>query len=296
MTKIDLSKLKLQAYPCPICGSHNHRKIYSIQGFAIVRCNSCSMTFVNPRICNEQIFDIYRYEYFQRRKDGYDNYQTIAHLRIQTFEKWYQDILPFCKSKGLALDIGCAAGYFLDVLKRDLWQTEGIELEEKMYQSLIKQGYKVSNQPLEDFVPSDQYDLITMFDVIEHLPELQADFAKLADMLSANGILVLATPNIDSFQSKVFGDRWFQFKPIEHLYYFSPRTLKHLAQKHGLYIESINKSGQYADIPFISDRLQRYGFKLLVNVFNLFVKLFRLKNFNWYADTGSIFVIMRKYN
>jgi 2-polyprenyl-3-methyl-5-hydroxy-6-metoxy-1,4-benzoquinol methylase len=302
MTKLDLSKFKLQEYACPVCGNigdrQQHKKIFTIQGFKIVRCPVCTMTFVNPRICNEQIVDIYRFSYFQRRKDGYDNYESIAHLRIQTFEKWYGDILPFLKSKDFdklrALDIGCAAGYFLNVLEKQNWEAEGIELDQDMYQLLVKRGYKVSNVPLEEFTSPHQFDLITMFDVLEHLPALQDDFAKLSDLLLLQGLLVIATPNIDSTQRKMFGNRWFQFKPIEHLYYFSPVTIKKLAQKNGLRIEAILNSGQYADIPFISDRLKRYGFSFFARFLNALVKLLGLKNLNWYADTGSMFVVLRK--
>jgi len=252
------------------------------------------MTFVNPRISNEQLFDVYRYEYFHRDQNGYDDYESIADLRIQTFKKWYKDIIPYCRHQKFALDIGCAAGYFLDVLKENQWEIEGIELEHRMYSLLIEKGYNVSNDPLEYFTSSHQYDLITMFDVLEHLPELQRDFAKISNLLSPQGILALSTPNIDSFQHRLFRSRWFQFKPVEHLYYFSPSTLQRLAQDHGLHIEVIRKSGQYSNIPFIIDRLKHYGFNNLVSLFSFFVKLFSLENLNWYADTGSLFVILRK--
>ena len=294
MSKLDISKFNIQKYPCPICGGGRNKKLYLIQGFHVVRCNSCSMTFVNPRIRNEQIFDVYRHEYFHRNQDGYNGYESIADLRIQTFEKWYRDIIPYCIHKDTALDIGCAAGYFLDILRGNHWQTEGIELDHRMYKLLIEKGYVIGNDPLEYFTSLGQYDLITMFDVIEHLPELQKDIAKISSLLSPQGILALSTPDIDSWQHRVFRSRWFQFKPIEHLYYFSPVTLKRLAEEHGLYVEVIKKSGQYSNIPFIIDRLKYYNFRGLASIFSFFVKTFALENLNWYADTGSVFVIFRK--
>ncbi len=294
MPKLDISRFQLQTYPCPICGAEKNKKLYLIQGFHIVKCKICEMTFVNPRISNEQIFDVYRHEYFDRNEDGYKGYEGIADLRIQTFEKWYRDIEPYYTHKGVALDIGCAAGYFLDILKENLWETEGIELDHRMRKLVIKKGYNVSNNPLEYFTSSRQYDLITMFDVIEHLPELQKDFAKISSLLSPQGVLALSTPNIDSFQHHLFRSRWFQFKPVEHLHYFSPRTLRRLAVDHGLSVELVKKSGQYSNIPFLRDRLQHYGFKKLGLIFDFFVKLFSLEKLNWYTDTGSIFVILRK--
>jgi len=311
MSKLDISQFTLETYPCPICGGEKHKRLYLIQDFQVVRCSTCSMTFVNPRIKSEQIFDVYRHEYFDRRQDGYNGYESIADLRIQTFEKWYRDIAPYfiddcipedlpkslhtkTSHKRLALDIGCAAGYFLDILQANHWQSEGIELDRRMYALLIEKGYDVSNEPLEHFTSSHQYNLITMFDVIEHLPELQKDFAKISSLLLPKGLLALSTPNIDSFQHRLFRSRWFQFKPIEHLYYFSPTTLTQLADDHGLHVEFMQKSGQYSNIPFIVDRLKHYGFTNLAKLFIFLVKLLRLENLNWYADTGSIFVVFRK--
>ncbi len=293
MTKSNTSKFKLQNYPCPICGDERNTKLYSIQGFNIVKCCICSMTFVNPRIGNDQIFDVYRHEYFHRNQDGYDNYESIADLRIQTFEKWYKDIIPYC-NKGSALDIGCAAGYFLDILKKHEWQVEGIELDIRMHALLVEGGYEIYNEPLACFNASHQYDLITMFDVIEHLPELQKDLAKISSLLTPQGVLVISTPNIDSFQHRLFRSRWFQFKPVEHLHYFSPETIKRLAEDNDLCIETIKKSGQYANVSFIINRLNHYGFSGLASVFSFCVNIFALEHLNWYADTGSIFIILRK--
>lgn len=291
------SKYKLQSYSCPICGGDRYKKLYLIQGFQIVRCE-CSMTFVNPRISNEQIFELYRHEYFHRPEDGYDDYERIADLRIQTFEKWYRDIIPYCINpefdRRFALDIGCAAGYFLDILRKNHWKTVGIELDLSMHSSLIQKGYDVSDNPLEFFNSPHQFDLITMFDAIEHLPELQKNFTKISSLLSNQGILAISTPNIDSFQHYLFRSRWFQFKPIEHLYYFSPRTIAQLAKDNGFKIEEMRTSGQYANIPFIVDRLQHYGFHNLAKICSFLIKSFALERLTWYADTGSMFVILRK--
>ena len=149
-----------------------------------------------------------------------------------------------------ALDIGCAAGYFMDVLKADGWQVEGIELDESMRRTPQERGYTVFDQPLEVFQNSHQYDLITLFDVIEHLPGLQADVAKMAGMLAPNGCIALVTPDIESVQRRLCGAKWFQFKPTEHIYYFSPSTLRQLFEPHGIDVVLLKRAGQYADVSF----------------------------------------------
>jgi hypothetical protein len=152
----------------------------------------------------------------------------------------------------------------------------------------------VYNTPIEYFTLEKRYDLISLFDVVEHLPNLHADFGKMVNLLEKNGILVLVTPNIQSLQRRIFGKRWFQFKPHEHISYFTPKTIQTLAQKHQLRIRLCQPSGQYADTTFILNRLNRYGFKWIAGPLSLALRIFGLKEKSWYADTGSMLVVLEK--
>ena len=283
--------IDLKTYHCPLCGNEKSTQLYVVDEFSIVRCVDCSMVYVNPRLINEKVYTLYTDNYFHRALHGYENYELTAHLRIKTFKRWYKTIVPYClREKGHALDIGCAAGYFLDVLKKDGWLAEGIELDKKIYASLVQRGYDVYDQPLEKFIAPHRYELITLFDVVEHLPHVQSDFAKLHTMLADGGILALVTPNFDSLQRKIFGKRWFQFKPMEHIYYFSPQTLKKIADQHDFAVLEKKSTGQYADIDFIMDRLRKYGFLPLKTMPRSNI----VSGLSWYADTGSMLVILQK--
>jgi 2-polyprenyl-3-methyl-5-hydroxy-6-metoxy-1,4-benzoquinol methylase len=287
--------IPLQQNPCPVCDATRPQPAYQVKGFTIARCGACGMHYTNPRLPTDALYEIYRRDYFHSNKDGYEDYELSAHLRKKTFEKWYADIRPFLhRDTGKSLDIGCAAGYFMDVLKSDGWQPEGIELDESMRGTPRARGYQVFDQPLEFFTPTGTYDLITLFDVIEHLPGLKADVAKIAGMLSPQGCVALVTPDITSLQRKIFGARWFQFKPTEHIYYFSPDALRRVFAPHGLEVVLLKRAGQYADVSFLHRRLIKYGFTGLAKLFDATVRLFGLANRYWYADTGSMFVVLRK--
>ncbi len=288
-------RYQFASYPCCICAGKAAQGIYSIRQFQLVRCPGCGLVYVNPRICNEDIFDIYRNEYFHAGSEsGYKDYESSAPLRVQTFRRWYDELAPFLPhARASALDVGCAAGYFLKLLKEKGWEhPEGIELDRRMAKQLRECGLEVVDVPLEQFVSPRRYQLITLFDVLEHLPEVNQDLSKLAGMLDEKGILVLVTPNFGSLQRKLFGKRWFQFKPREHLYYFAPDTLRRLAEKHGLSIVHLRPSGQYADVAFLLDRLGRYRFPFLGKLVSLACGIFRLKGKLWYVDTGSMFVVL----
>lgn len=288
------------SYPCPVCAASSIKTRYTINDFNIVECISCGMVYVDPRICNEDLFSIYRNGYFDRgsEESGYQDYELVAPLRIKTFKKWYNAFKRYLPSGySAALDVGCAAGYFMDLLKEEGWRVvEGVELETHMIAELRERKYSITGQPLEHITapPLKRYQLITLFDVLEHLPDINNDLEKCASMLDDNGILVLVTPNVDSFQRKLFGPRWFQFKPQEHIYYFSPATLSRLAGKHGFAPVHLSGSGQFADLEFLHNRLAKYRFPMLDKLLRWAAAALGHEKKSWYMDTGSMLAVFRK--
>jgi len=282
-------------YPCGICGANNTGKLYELKGFNIVKCNQCGFVYVNPRIADEELPKLYSSDYFSNREWGYLDYEATAHLRKKNFERWYKDIKPFLKvEKGNVLDIGCASGYFLEVLRGDGWKVQGIELDPRMIDVLKTKSIPAYTNAFDTFQSNEKYHLITLFDVLEHLPDIQDTFKRLSALLHPDGIIALITPNADSTQHKIFGKKWFQLKPMEHIHYFSPSTLKRAVEPHNLKLAEMMKGGQYADISFLLNRLQQYEYKTLYKVFSFVTKMFGLHKACYYTDTGSLFAIIKK--
>jgi len=287
----------LKYYPCAICGADAFSPLYKVKGFDIVQCTACTFVCVNPRIPNSSLYAMYAANYFNDGHDGYgyEDYELTAHLRIKTFNRWLQSIRPYLShQKGPVLDIGCASGFFIDLLHQDHWDVEAIELDKHMVEKVRQKGFQVFDKPFEQFTSAKKYKLITMFDVLEHIPDLSTTFSKFEQLLDDDGIVVLITPDFDSRQRKIFGKRWFQFKPKEHIQYFSPRTLQWALERHHLEMVSCTSAGQYADTGFLLDRLHRYGFLRLHRFANLAINLLGLRNTYWYLDTGSLFAVIRK--
>ena len=286
---------------CPVCLADTYKPEYKVKGFNIVRCTNCKMVYVNPRLKDDVIYKIYRKDYFIKNNYsfsdfGYGNYDLTGYLRDKTFNRWYTEFAPFLLThQGKAMDVGCATGRFLNILKNKGWRNiHGIELDIDMHNSLLNKGFNVKNIPLEDCEPNEQYDLITLFDVVEHITHLNQCFEKLNMMLSDKGSIVIVTPNVESLQKKIFKKNWFQFKPWEHISYFSGETMQRLAEKFNFKIAYISECGQYADMSFIHHRLLRYGFNNTANIFKKFISMPGLKDRAWYIGTGSILVVMQK--
>ncbi|MBL4656867.1 MAG: class I SAM-dependent methyltransferase [Flavobacteriales bacterium] len=290
----------LENVNCPVCQADNAAHHLEVKGFSVVKCRDCSMAYINPRLKDQSIYNIYKDNYFLREgytfEDfGYGDYDLTAHLRDRTFIRWYDEAIPYLKVKsGSALDVGCATGRFLMILKERNWKVNGIELDRGMCAELNEKGFDVNSEPLESQKAESTFDLITLFDVVEHLPHVREDFKVLHKLLSDDGSIVLVTPNIESLQSKIFGKRWFQLKPLEHISYFSPRTLKTMAEESGFKVVRAFSTGQYADLGFVNHRLSRYDFPILASIFDKIIGLFGLKDSSWYIGTGSTYMILQK--
>ncbi len=266
------------------------------QGFSIVKCANCGFVYVNPRVENKQLTSIYQHSYFKNKDYGYVGYEQEKRLRVKNFEHWLNEAARFITpgKNILALDVGCAAGYCLDVMNNKGWITEGLELDEEMCESLQQGGYKVYKSTLENFESDNKYAVITLFDVIEHIPGIEAAFSRLRSLLEDDGIVIMVTPNYKSLQRKIFRQKWFQFKPIEHIQYFDKKTLKIFAAHNGLEMVYHTHCGQYADTQFIVNRLNYYHFAFLAKFFDKIFSVFRLRNRFFYTDTGSLYVIFKR--
>ena len=281
---------------CPLCNKNNYKKKYIIESWSIVKCNHCDFIYVNPRLEKKEILNIYKDNYFDNTTVGYFHYKENKELRKKNFQKWINDFTRFQSSADncFALDVGCAAGYCLEIFKAKGWKPHGVELNTEYANQLQQNGYKVYNSPFLEIKFEEKYTIIALFDVVEHLIDLQEHFIKLHSILNDTGIIVLITPDYNSLQRKLLCKKWFQFKPIEHINYFSLNTFKKLAHLTGFEIITSKKAGQYSNIDFLNNRLKKYKFSVLLPLFHFIIRLFGLKNHELYIDTASLYVVLKK--
>lgn len=285
----------IKKYPCAFCGGEETKPVLDKQGFSIVQCRSCRFVYVNPRVENIQLSSIYRYNYFKNKDYGYIGYEQEKRLREKNFERWLNDAESFIPKQTPinSLDVGCAAGYCLELMQKKGWKVKGLELDQEMCKDLQQAGFEISETTIEAFETTGKFSVITLFDVIEHIPGIDSAFKKLRSLLTDDGIIILVTPDYNSFQRKLMGKSWFQFKPIEHIQYFDLRSLKSFANRNGLEIIYKSKSGQYADTDFLINRLRYYHFHFLGKLLAKIFGLLKLRNKYFYTDTGSLYLILR---
>lgn len=296
LSKATINLSKTESITCPLCRSALNQLRHQVAGWKIVECRRCQFVYVNPRLEKTELLNLYASNYFNNKEVGYFNYTESKPLRKKNFRKWVHDALPHVNThKNVkALDVGCAAGYCLEVFKELGWQPYGIELDKQLVKSLRENGFSIFDIPLLNISTAEKFDLIALFDVLEHLTDLQENMGRLHSLLTDEGVVVLVTPDYGNWQRKIFGKNWFQFKPIEHINYFSRKTLHKLATENGFEIIKTANSGQFCDVPFLENRLRRYRLHFVLPLFYLVVKLLGLKNKHFYTDTASVYAVLRK--
>lgn len=139
---------------------------------------------------------------------------------------------------GRVLDIGCGTGEFLLEMKQHGWEVKGLEIDKKASEFAEKEyGLEVLNRDLNDLRPLENpFEVITMWHVLEHLHQPLNALKNIKDMLKDDGILVIAAPNIASFDAKFYRNNWIALDAPRHLQHFEPESLTSLCQAAGLEI------------------------------------------------------------
>jgi SAM-dependent methyltransferase len=131
---------------------------------------------------------------------------------------------------GQLLDIGCATGEFMSFTRQHGWNVSGIELVGKAAQIAREvHGLNVYQGPIESIaLPENHFDVITLWDVLEHLPSPRTTLIHARRLLKPGGLLVFSIPNLTSFDRYIFGTSWIGWDAPRHLYLFSPDNLDQL--------------------------------------------------------------------
>lgn len=251
---------------CVLCGSFDAKLRFREEPFRVLDCRTCGLTYVTPRHAPDDLVErVYGPDYWlstKPREHGYSDYRGDRALYKRTFERRWETIRELFEQPGRALDVGCAAGYFLEVLLENGWDALGVEPSPAIAESArMRLGDEhVLATSLEHVqLPAASFDLITLWDVLEHLPDPVGGLSCALRLLKPDGKLVLETQNIHSVLARVLGRRWHHFKHREHLAHFHPGTLKCALELAGLQLVDLGtkNAGKYVRGDFVVERSAR---------------------------------------
>lgn len=209
----------------------------------------------------EELLSIYAGSYFRRAAqgdaEGYADYlsdeaehRLTARRRVQRLG---QTGMP-----GRLLDVGCAAGFFMDEARKAGWRVEGIDVSPDMSAwGREHLGLDIASGLFQqaDYPPSS-LDAVTMWDYIEHSIDPALDFAKAAEVLRPGGTMMLSTGDAASLVARISGRRWHLLTPRHHNFFFNVATLRRYLEGNGFQVITVDHPAAHYSVRYIAYKLR----------------------------------------
>ncbi|MBN2517364.1 MAG: methyltransferase domain-containing protein [Candidatus Altiarchaeota archaeon] len=239
---------------CPVCGSKGLKPYLPKNGIQIDHCPKCDFRFTNPYPSMEQLSS-----YYNSEVKGLENlfFQKTKEVRLRIFENRVGILQRFCDS-GELLDVGGSLGFFVEALirKKSNFHMNVVDLN-KQSCDLLKKSFPqvaVYNQDVMDH--KGEYDVITLWDTLEHLPQLGGVMTKLTSLLRDKGYLLISTPNTHSFEQMIGGEKHPQLAPPAHVNYFNEQNLRILFSNNNLEVlEALTPNGSF-DVAYVKSLIK----------------------------------------
>ena len=256
---------------CNLCGANNVHLLFpntlsdddlsgSVERFrctssgygrhhAIVRCNRCGLIYASPRGGDEAIRQSYEAVvdplYVEERRG-----------RVMTFERNFRPLLALVTepARPRLLDVGCYAGVFLEIAASHGWDAWGVEPSVWAAEEARRRGLRVITGTLASAnLAPGSFDVVTLWDVIEHLTDPKGELCRVNRLLKPGGIVCIHTIDIGSLMPRLLGPRWPWLLEM-HLYYFSRRTLAMLLQAVGFQVIRQFCQGRYLLLDYLLEQ------------------------------------------
>lgn len=241
---------------CVLCGSERRKRFLAAKERTVVECLDCRLRALSPMPSIADLVTINEetvHPFFNACLEDEESYRVY-------FEKKLDD-LQRAVPAGRLLDVGCGAGFFLDMARARGYEVQGLDL------SPVPANYARSELALDvtegsiyDFdAPDGSFDVITIFQTIEHDPDPAALVARLYRLLAPGGALMVTTPAADGFVARVMGRRWFGYRNVEHVSFFSRASLGHVLERTGFELALLDvEHGKRLTAKYVLNRLINY--------------------------------------
>jgi len=245
--------------PCPLCGADEFEPRVAQAGFRMVECASCGLWYLNPmptRAALEALYGCTYYESADACGGGYADYAAMAEDHRDTFRRRLELVAGHV-GHGRLLDVGAGYGYLADAAAGTFAERWVVEMSAAAARR-VSSAHKVVVGDIESVeLPQRYFDVVSLQDCLEHLPEPRAALGKIRGLLRPGGALFAVTPNVQSWVSRVQRDNWVSLKFPEHVVLYSRETLRRTLEGNGFAVESMTPAGQYARLDFLAERIAK---------------------------------------
>jgi 2-polyprenyl-3-methyl-5-hydroxy-6-metoxy-1,4-benzoquinol methylase len=234
---------------CPICGNSEFKEVFKApffrgkeELFSIKECKTCAFWVTSPRPLSEHLGAYYEQESYASHSDDAKGFFDRLYKVIRTYAlNAKSNLVKSLVGKGASvLDYGAGGGAFVQQLRKKGFKAEGMEPSGVARKNALEVHGLTLFTP-EALDPSTmQYNAITLWHVLEHLPELNERLQDFHKSLVSKGVLVIAVPNHESLDAKYYGAHWAAMDVPLHLWHFKKQNIRMLAEKHGFTVEAIH--------------------------------------------------------
>jgi SAM-dependent methyltransferase len=243
---------------CIACGGAAHGVLQRIREYTIEQCVCCGLA--RTRGAAFEFADLYDRAYFVGTEaKGYNDYFALGPALVRTNRTRLRRLRRMAPAARRLLDVGCGPGFFLQQARASGLSASGLEVSpfaaaygRDQFGLHIVEGL-LNEDHLNRLPP--RYDLITLWDVIEHLPDPVGAAGLLADRLSPGGLLTLSTGDVRSLAARLCGRRWHLYNLPEHLWFFTEESLRRLLERAGLVVERVRREVCWYTARYLLDRL-----------------------------------------
>jgi len=281
---------------CPICDSSAIQKKFIKNDCQFIECGSCGFIAIHPPPLPDTLTALYGQTYYQSwgMDQGDDPY--VREIKMKTAAGLLEQVENF-REPGTLLDIGCAAGHFLEAAAIRGWEIYGVEVSE--YSAVLakrKFGDRIYKGSFEAAsFPEAFFDCILLSDVLEHFPDPRPVFGKIKGLLKAKGILAIVTPDTESLSAKILKTSWNHYEK-EHLSYFNRKNIQLCLKKNGLIPRVVKTSRKAMNLKYMLAQMTAYPHPLLTPLIRLINKVlpgvWLMRSF--WVVSGDMLVIAQK--
>jgi SAM-dependent methyltransferase len=253
-------RVTLEHVACALCGADVPLPFLRKDGFSVVRCANCDLVYVDPRPAPSVVRSLYEKPSYFSGDEWYLDYIGYEKNHRALFRRVVAILDRHCPGKGRLLDVGCAAGFLLDTARAEGWAVTGVDLSPTMAHHAVEAlGLDVRVGTLEECqLPGASFDAVTLCDSLEHVVNPLATMREVHRILRPGAIALIITPNIASPLARLLGTRWPHLTPREHIYYFTPNSLRRLISTAGFERVEDGSIGHYFTLEYIGRKLVRF--------------------------------------
>ncbi|MBS4071312.1 MAG: class I SAM-dependent methyltransferase [Algoriphagus sp.] len=232
---------------CPLCKSGHFLNQIEITDYAVTKesfllskCTECDLLFTNPRPTSEEIAPYYDFLEYYSHQDNSRNLTHWIYQRVRNYSTSKKiELIEQYEEEGKLLDYGCGTGELLNEARINLWKVTGIEPNDKARNQAIKKLGNRVYPSIDELKKENVFDVITLFHVLEHIHDLRKTLKKLLSHLKSDGYLIIAVPNHESFDGKIYGKFWAGWDVPRHLYHFNTKAITRFKEEFELSLVEI---------------------------------------------------------